>query len=104
MKRVIEGKVYDTDTAELLHVWENMADTGDFRYCSEELYMTQRGSYFIAGEGGAMSPYAESLGGGNWSNGNGIEPVSKDRAMKWLEEHHGHDVLLERFSEDLEPA
>ena len=104
MKKVIEGKVYDTDSAELLHSWENMADTGNFNYCSEELYVTRKGAYFVAGEGGAMSTYAEALGGGSWGGGEGITPMPKGEAMQWLEQHEGHDVLLDRFGEDLECA
>lgn len=93
MKRVIEGKVYNTATANRIHAYESPEMSGDFQYFMEALYRTQRGNYFIAGEGGPMSPYAESLGGGSYGGGSGITPVSLQEAAWWLEEHGGEEVL-----------
>jgi hypothetical protein len=106
MQRVIEGKVYDTETAEPLHTFEPIHDTGDFHYFIETLYVTTKGSFFVAGEGGAMSPYSESLGGGSYGGGSGIQPLSLTEAVRWLEESDGHEILTsnERFAEQLKEA
>jgi hypothetical protein len=106
MKRIMDRKVYDTEAAQSLHTYEPIADGGDFHYFIETLYATPKGSYFVAGEGGGMSPYAESLGGGSTGGGSGIRPMSLEEAMDWLEETGGHEVLTtdERFSAHVEQA
>lgn len=94
MKRVVDGKLYDTERAEKLHEYENMDDQGNFYYYEEALYRTAKGNYFIAGSGAAMSKYAESLGGGSWGGGGGIRPLTKPGAADWLDEHDGVEVLV----------
>src|SRR3990172_2422569 len=69
MKKVIDGKIYNTETAELLHEWDNGMYGNDFGRCEEALYRTKKGAYFIAGEGGAMSRYARSCGSNSTCGG-----------------------------------
>lgn len=106
MKRVIEGKIYDTNTAEEIHSWESAHMPGDFHYYSESLFVTPRGNFFVAGEGGAMSPYSESLGSGSYGGGSGIRPLGGAEAARWLEEHGGEEILVAdvRFAEFVEQA
>ena len=49
MKKIIEGKTYNTETALLLGDWQNLWK-GDYHYCREELYRTKKGTYFLYGE------------------------------------------------------
>ena len=86
MKQVISGKVYNTETATLIADWGNGLSTRDFGHCSESLYITKKGAYFIAGEGGAQTKYAQSCGDGIGS-GENIEPIKKDEALLWCETH-----------------
>jgi hypothetical protein len=103
MKCVIDGKVYDTETAEELHSWDNGHYDNDFRSCSETLYRTAKGNYFLAGEGGPMTEYAIIRGDGKgW--GEEIRPLTEQEAMEWLETHDGSDVLMEEFANALEEA
>ncbi len=44
MKRVIDGKVYDTEKAELVHEWSNGEFPGDFKNRAKMLYKTQKGT------------------------------------------------------------
>lgn len=104
MKKIINGKRYDTDTATLLHAWESGYDSGDFHYYEEGLYRTPKGNLFIAGGGGAMSPYSESLGGGSYGGGSGIRPVDRYEALAWLEGHEGTRAIEEHFADEIEDA
>lgn len=104
MKQVIEGKVYDTETAELLHEWRNGEEYGDFHHLVECLFRTPKGSYFLAGEGGAMTGYVTRVGNNEYSGGHAITPLLEAEAIEWLEEHGGTDALLEYFPETLEEA
>jgi len=104
VKKVIDGKIYNTESAELLHEWDNGIYGNDFRSCEEALYRTKKGAYFIAGEGGAMSRYARSCGSNSTCGGSGLRVLTEAEAMLWLEEHGGSDVLEEKFADKIEEA
>lgn len=104
MKKIIEGKSYNTETAELLHSWDNGYYGNDFKSCSESLYKTKKGNYFLAGEGGPMSKYARSGGSNTTCGGDGIEPISEKAAVEWLESHDGDDVIEQHFPSYIEEA
>lgn len=101
MKKVIEKKMYNTETAELIHSWDNGLYGNDFGSCEEILYLTKKGTYFIAGSGGAKSKYATSYGNST-GGGESIEIVSKSEAIEWLESHDGAEVLEKNFSSEIE--
>ena len=104
MRQVIEGKVYDSEKAELIHEFDNGMRDSDFEYVEESLYRTDRGAYFIAGHGGAMTEYSTPTGSNSWTGGSGIRPVSPEEAAEWLETHDGTAALIEHFGQVLEEA
>lgn len=85
MKRVIAGRVYNTDTADHVCELPCSAFPGDFRYHDTDLYRTKNGNYFLAGSGGPMSMWAEPAMGGGTCGGKGIIPVDKDDAREHAE-------------------
>jgi hypothetical protein len=99
MKKVIEGKLYNTETAKSLGERHNTYDTGDFTYCMEELFQTKSGAYFLFGTGGPMSKYARACGNNNWSGSSVIQPMSPTAAREWAEEHLTADEYSEAFGE-----
>jgi hypothetical protein len=104
MKKVIDGKIYNTETAELLHNWDNGHYGNDFRSCEESLYKTKKGAYFLHGEGGPMSKYAKSCGNNSVCGGASITPITEKEVLAWLEEHDGSDVLESLFPDQIEEA
>lgn len=82
MKKIIRGKLYDTDTAQQLAETYNYF--GDFSDYEEELYRKRTGEYFLHGKGGPTSRYAEPCGHGQ-SNGENIFPLSESEAREWAE-------------------
>ena len=84
MKRVISGKRYDTDTAKKIAEYDHLHPS-DFRYVDEALYLKRTGEFFLAGEGGAMTKYAESGGDGVSWGGRNIFPLADDMAREWVE-------------------
>ena len=100
MKRVINGKMYNTETAELIHESDNGIYGNDFRQCEESLYKTKNGAYFIAGSGGPMSKYAESSGN-TTSGGHGIEVLTEPEALAWLEQNDGTEAIEEYFPDKI---
>ncbi len=86
MKRVINGKLYNTKTATLLVSWDNRLGSNDFNNCSETLYRTENGNYFLEGDGGAMSRWSKSNGKTTWGS-SGLEALTPQEALEWLEDH-----------------
>lgn len=91
MKKIINGKIYDTNSANNVGGWDNNRSVTDFDYCSETLYRKRTGEFFLYGEGGAMSKYSVSRGNNSWSGGEMIIPLSYEAAQKWAEKHLSGD-------------
>lgn len=103
MKKIINGKIYNTKTAELIHEYDNGIYGNDFRSLDEALYKTKKGAYFIAGSGGPMTKYAR-ICGDSQSSGEGIKVLSEEEAVTWLEKHDGDAALEKHFKERIEEA
>lgn len=81
MKKIINGKVYDTATAQKIAEWEINLPT-DINYLCESLYLKKTGEYFIFGSGGANTRYAAVSGSGNFRSGELIVPITLDNAFQ----------------------
>lgn len=69
----------------------------------EDLYLTEKGSWFIHGQGGALSSYGTSRGTYK-SSGETIRSLTMEEALKWLEEMGFADEIAEHFSDQIEEA
>lgn len=85
MKKIINGRLYNTDTARKVASTDHGEGPRDFRYYSESLYCKRTGEYFLAGEGGPMTKYSHSTGQNSWSGGEKIFPLSLAEAKEWAE-------------------
>ena len=86
MKKIINGKRYNTESAELCGSRE-YGYPGDLNYVSEELYQKRTGEFFLHGEGGANSKYREEISMNSWSGGEKIIPLTDEEAREWAEEY-----------------
>jgi len=87
MKKIINGKKYDTDTATKLVEWNNGYGYNDFAYCEETLYQKKTGEFFLYGEGGAQSKYVVYSGMNSWGGGCKIIPLTFEAARAWAEKY-----------------
>lgn len=101
MKKIINGKVYNTSTATKRASYNNGL-YGEFGYLSETLYLKKTGEFFLHGEGGPMTKYATTVGQNNWSGGEAIIPLSYQAAREWGEEHLSGDEYESIFGEVVE--
>lgn len=99
MKKVINGRLYNTDTAEKLGSWENMNDYRNFHYFSETMYRKRTGEFFLHGEGGPASPYHERVDQNSYMGGERIRPLTPEEAREWAEEHMDADDYQRIFGE-----
>lgn len=98
MKKIIGGKKYDTETARFIGE-DGFSNQRDFNHWSEDLYQKRTGEFFLYGEGGPLSRYAEVTGQNEWSGGEKIIPLSYDSAREWAEKHLDADDYESVFGE-----
>lgn len=104
MKKIINGKRYDTETATVVGSWDNGCYGNDFNSCSETLYLKKTGEHFLHGEGGPLSRYATvSADGNNRGWGESIILMSREEAREWAEERLDADTYEEWFEVEEEP-
>ena len=101
MKKIIDGKRYDTETAIKIGEWDYEC-YGNFNFCSETLYQKKNGEFFLHGDGGANSKYAQQTGDNTWSGGEEIIPLSYEDAKKWVEKNLDADTYEKIFGEVIE--
>ena len=97
MKRIINGKLYDTETAKQVGSWSNNLSYRDFSEMSEYLYRKRTGEFFLHGSGGPMTKYAQSTGQNSWTGGEMIIPLTIQAAREWAEEKLSADEYAEIF-------
>ena len=102
MKKIINGRVYDTEKAKELGTYANYGSWIDFSHFEETLYRKKTGEYFLFGEGGPMTRYAEAEGQNGWSGGKRIMPMTYDEAREWAEKHLEADEYEVIFGEIVE--
>ncbi len=86
MKKIINGKSYDTETAREIGSYKENQETGISRL-SETLYLKKSGEYFLHGVGGANTRYAVAAEQNWWTGGEKIIPLTYETAQKWAEEN-----------------
>lgn len=75
---------YDTRTARLVFSYDSDLEQNDSHYFKESLYQRADGSYFLAGEGGAMTKYANEDERGGRGYGEGSYSISEAQAQTWI--------------------
>lgn len=99
MKKIIDGRMYNTETAKEVGAWSNAGTWSDFHHVEETLYRKKNGEFFLYGEGGAASKYAKPEGQNSWSGGERIMPMTFEEARAWAEKRLDADDYEAIFGE-----
>jgi hypothetical protein len=99
MKRIINGRQYNTETAERLGEYEPTPYRSDFHYFCETLYRKKTGEFFLHGEGGPASKYSRSCGQNELCGSESIIPMTYKEAQEWTEEYLDGDDYIAIFGE-----
>lgn len=84
MRKIFNGKAYDTDTADMLAEWQSSGNYGaSIRF--ETLYREKSGEYFLQ----INDPYRTGLS---------VKPLTKDEAKMWVMDC-ANDLYEEIFGE-----
>ena len=95
MIKIINGKRYNTETAEEVYCYWNGYSRSDFKFRIKTLYLTKKGAWFIHHDGGAMSDMAVSCGSGGRSGSEDIEPIDAEDAFGFLQAHSDESEAVE---------
>lgn len=94
MRKIIDGKKYDTDTATLIAAARNMSDESNIDYERRELFKKRTGEYFFYVIG--CERYRHKL--------SGIVPLSYGEASRWAEKWMGADEWEREFGKVTDPT
>ena len=96
----IDGRRYNTDKAYRVCGRDNDRTRADFQHEEVCLYRTNRGEYFIHGEGGAATAWGFEDDNGSRAFGAGIFPVgNKTAAMIADAMKNSHRIRFERHND-----
>ncbi len=88
MKKILNGRRWDTEKATLIGHAELNPYQNDFGYWEAGLYITPRSKeFFIAGHGGPMSRFGRSVRQNETSGGSDIILMSKTEALEFAEQY-----------------
>mgnify|MGYP003656377163 CR=1 FL=1 len=103
MKKTINRKTYNTETATAIAGRSASLPRSDFGHWEATLYRTAKGAYFLHGKGGATSEYADHIGHLR-RGGSDIIPKTGAEALAWCEEHECQDAIDTHFAALIEDA
>jgi hypothetical protein len=105
MKKIINGKRYDTSKAVEVGSASGGGPVGDFSHWSATLFRTPRSKvYFLHGEGGPMTRWSVSIGQNQWAGGEDITPMTRQEAFAWAQEHLEPEEIETEFADLIEDA
>jgi hypothetical protein len=88
MRKIVDGKVYNTETAlQVCDISPSGFSRGDFQYEDTYLYKSPKGTFFVSGIGGPMTRWAQSEGQSGRRGGSGLEVIDIDEARALCERH-----------------
>lgn len=73
--------------SEIIGTYTNNLPESDFRFFQEELHRTDRGTFFLSGHGGPMSPYAQQAGRFQTCYGQRNRTLTEEEADEWIDTH-----------------
>ena len=106
MKKTINGKMYNTDTA----IWVDsliINSRDSWNNISEDLYTTKNGNFFLSGYGESNTKWAVKFGQYKDKRGtltSDIQAITKEEALAWCEKNSDAETIEEHFSEIVEEA
>lgn len=98
MKKIINGRLYNTESAKKVGYYNNGRIYNDFSFFEETLYRKRTGEFFLHGEGNATSKYGKYYGDCLGSSEE-IIPYTEEKARKWMETHADAEDYIKLFGE-----
>ena len=93
MRKIIEGKIYDTEKAEYL-CGESFGSSSDLGSTFFHIYLSKKGQFFTHEGGGPMSKYSVSVGQNNTAGSETMKMLEDDEAKRLIAKMDVEKALL----------
>lgn len=97
MRKVVNGRVYDTDTAQLVCEWDNGEMPTGLAYVCHGLYRKKTGEFFLHVHGGPATSWAKPTETGGTRGAEHVVLATYDEARELVERNADADVYEELF-------
>nr|WP_051700123.1 hypothetical protein [Limosilactobacillus reuteri] len=104
MEEIINGRMYDTETAQRKGTWANTWNDNDYSQVIETLYQKKNGEYFLECIAGPSSIYKIYSGGKTWGQ-IFLKPIFHIDAVEWAKNKlsaNEYEALFGKVSEGAE--
>ena len=106
MRKIIDNKIYNTETStEIVEIYHGQ-DSSDLNHYQETLYMTKNGRLFLYKTGGPNSSMGKPVGNNGMSGSSDIIDLTRADAIEWAFDAHKINDLnaadIEAFREALD--
>lgn len=99
MKKVINGKMYDTEADLAIAFYEVSDNTNSRYYFRESLHMTRGGEFYLHGTGGFFTQYAMICEDGSKAPGEDLILMPIEKTKRWVKLHYGVGLIADpRFA------
>lgn len=95
MKKIINGKMYDTETDMAIAFYEASSNISSRYYYSERLYMTDNGEFYLHGTGGSFTQYAMVCEDGSKEPGEDITLLPNEKAKRWVKLRYSYGLVVD---------
>ena len=95
MKKVINGKMYDSETDLAIAFYETSNNVNSRYYYSERLHMTDDGEFYLHGTGGFFTQYGKVCEDGSRCSGEDIILLPMEKAKRWVKFHYGVGLIAD---------
>lgn len=99
MKKIIKGKMYNTETAKLIGTFDSSKHPNAEEGVYEELYQKENKEFFIYGKGKEPSVLCAPNDEEYCPNGEYCHVLDEETAKEWIAWYLDADVYIELFGE-----
>jgi hypothetical protein len=96
IRKVVDGKIYDTETATEVATHDNGLGRNDFTFEWLGIFRTKGGAWFLSGETGAIGRFREQIGDG-YASGKVLEVLTEQGALALLERWNETSAIEKYF-------
>ena len=97
MRKIINGRLYDTTTATKVATYMNGDPAIDFHHFKETLFQKRNGEFFLLASGRSPAKYRAYSDDGLYRGEDAFIPLTLEDAKRWSEDHLEVDEYIAVF-------
>lgn len=93
------GKRYNLSSARVIAEMHSGYPVGDSKHLRKRLFLSERGNWFVVGDGGTDSEFAKQVGNILHGTRDNVKDLSRKDAYRFCEQYSKPEVIQEHFSD-----